>query len=314
MEKTLLMIQKLLPKQLEELRMLAPEYQIVESLGDAPAESIEIVLGWTDALIPFIKSDESRIKWIQYPYAGINKLPLELFAEKGILLTNGSGIHAHSVTETTMGLILGMTRNIVESSKNQQVKKWHTPRHLYELSGKTMLVVGAGNIGEQLGRVAQAFDMKTIGINRSGRKIAHMDEQYVQSELSEIIDQADIVVNILPLTEETRHLYNAELFSKIKDGAYFINVGRGESVVTEDLLVALDSGKIQGAGLDVFEEEPLPKDHPLWLHEKVVITPHIAGQVENYAALLYPIFRENLQAFKKQEELPRNLVQLSVGY
>lgn len=100
----------------------------------------------------------------------------------------------------------------------------------------------------------------------------------------------------------------------MKDGTYFINVGRGESVVTKDLIVALDEGKLQGAGLDVFKEEPLSKDDPLWSHEKVLITPHLAGQVENYAKYIYPIFKENLLAFIKDEKLPRNLVQMTDGY
>ena len=314
MEKTILIIQELMPEQIEELKVLAPDYKIVESLEEAPAQSLEIILGWTDKLLPLIESDESNVKWIQFPYAGVNKLPLQLFAEKGILLTNGSGIHAHSVTETTMGLILGMTRNIVEASKNQQAKKWQIPDNKYELNGKTLLVVGAGKIGEQLGRVAQAFGMKTIGINRSGSKIKYMDKQFIQSELADIIGQAHIVVNILPDTEATKKLYDAALFSKMKDDAYFINVGRGETVVTKDLLEALDRGKLQGAGLDVFEVEPLPKDHPLWSHEKVLMTPHIAGQVENYAKHLFPIIVENFEAFQQKKELPRNLVELTVGY
>lgn len=314
MEKTLLIIQKLLPEQIEELRMLAPEYTIIESLEDAHAHSIEIILGWSNELIPFIESEESNVKWIQFAYAGVNQLPLQLFAEKGIMLTNGSGIHAHSVTETTMGLLLGMTRNIVESTKDQLEKKWDPTHSIYELNGKTMLIVGAGNIGEQLGKVAQAFDMKTIGINRSGNKIKHMDEQYTQDELSQIVGKTDIVVNILPATKATENVYNEELFSKMKDGTYFINVGRGESVVTDDLLAALAQGKIAGAGLDVFEEEPLPKNHPLWEHERVVMTPHIAGQLENYEKHIYPLFIENFNAFRKNEELPRNQVQLTDGY
>lgn len=314
MKKTIVVLRKLLPEQMEELKLLAPNYQVVESLEDAPAHTIEIVLGWTDELLPLIESDEANVKWIQFAYAGVNQLPLQLFAEKGILLTNGSGIHAHSVTETAMGLLLGMTRDIVEASKNQQLKQWAPKQSLYELNGKTMLIVGAGNIGEQLGQVAQAFDMKTIGINRSGSKIKNMDEQYIQRELPEVIGQADIVVNILPATKATKNVYDAELFAEMKDGTYFINVGRGESVVTKDLLVALDQGKLQGAGLDVFEEEPLPKDHPLWTHEKVVMTPHIAGQVESYAKHIYPLFIENFKAFATGKKLPRNLVELEDGY
>lgn len=314
MEKTILIIQELMPKQIEELGKLAPDYKIVTSIEEAELKSIEIVIGWTNQLVPLIESGESNVKWIQYPYAGVAHLPLQLFADKEILLTNGSGIHAHSVTETTMGLILGMTRNIVESNKNQVAKKWKTPDNLYELNGKNMLIVGAGNIGEQLGKVAQAFGMKTLGINRSGNKIKYMDEQFVQNELADVIGQADIVVNILPDTAATKKLYDAALFSKMKEGVYFVNVGRGETVVTEDLLAALDRGKIKGAGLDVFEEEPLPKDHPLWLHDQVVMTPHIAGRVENYSKHLFPIIVENLMAFQQKKEIPRNRVQLTAGY
>lgn len=314
MEKTILMIQELLPKQIEELRLLAPDYQLVESVEGIDFSSVEIILGWSAQLLPLIESDASNVKWIQFPYAGVNTLPLELFAEKEILLTNGSGIHAHSVTETTMGLILGMTRDIVESSKNQQLQKWAPAHRIYELNGKTMLIVGAGKIGQQLGKVAQAFGMKTIGINRSGRQVDYMDEQYVQDELADVVGQADIVVNILPKTAATENIYDAALFSKMKDGTYFVNVGRGESVVTKDLLQALDQGKLAGAGLDVFEQEPLPADHPLWTHEQVVITPHIAGQVESYAHHLYPIFKVNLASFIEGEEMPRNRVHLTEGY
>lgn len=314
MIKTILVTQELMPEQIKKIEALTSDYQIVERLEDADPKSIEIVLGWTNDLIPLIEADEANIKWIQFPFAGVNDLPLDLFARKNIVLTNGSGIHAHSVTESTMGLILGMTRNIVESSKNQQAKEWADVGNLYELNEKTMLIVGAGVIGIQLGKVAQAFGMKTIGINRSGRAINHMDEQYTQAELPDIIGRADIVVNILPATETTTHLFDAELFSKMKEGTYFVNVGRGETVVTEDLLKALDDGKIKGAGLDVFEQEPLPEDHPLWSHERVVMTPHIAGRVENYGDHILPIFLENFEAFKKKEELPTNLVELEAGY
>ena len=156
--------------------------------------------------------------------------------------------------------------------------------------------------------------MHTIGINRSGRPIDHMDEQYVQTELEEVIHKADIVVNILPLTEETTHLYDENMFEKMKDGVIFINVGRGESVITDDLIAALDQGKVSRAGLDVFEQEPLDENHPLWKHEQVLMTPHIAGQVESYPKHVYPIFKKNLEAFLKGEELPQNQIELSAGY
>lgn len=314
MSKSILVIQDLLPEQLEELIEIARDYEIVHSADEVEIEDIEIIFGWSDNLLPVIESDQCRVKWIQYPFAGVDILPLNLFAQKNIILTNGSGVHAHAVTETTIGLLLGMTRNIVTAAKNQAQSKWVNVDNLYELNNKTMLIVGAGKIGIQLGRVAQAFGMKTVGINRSGREIANMDEQYLQKDLPEVIGKADIIVNILPATKDTKHLFDNEMFSLMKNEAIFINVGRGETVVTADLLEALNSGKLLFAGLDVFEEEPLPENHPLWSHEKVLMTPHIAGRVENYPRWIYPIFKKNFVAFIQGNEMPENKVELAAGY
>jgi len=316
--KSILVIQELYSEQLKKLKEEASDYDIVESIEEADKDSIEVILGWSDELIPFIKSDESKVKWIQFAYAGVNALPLKLFAEKNILLTNGSGIHANPVTESTIGLLLGLTRSIAQSVENQRKKQWkdqwENEETAYELAGKTMLIVGAGKIGIQLGNVAKSFHMHTIGINRSGRKIENMDEQYTQKELAEIIHKGDIIVNILPLTKETTHLYDKSMFSKMKEGVIFINVGRGESVDTSALMEALDSGKVRCAGLDVFEEEPLPLNHPLWDYEHVLMTPHIAGRVESYPKYIFPIFMKNFEAYLQGEELPKNLVKLDEGY
>lgn len=318
MTKSILVTQELYPKQLEELKEIAKDYDIVESIEDADKNSVEIIFGWSDELIPLIESDESKVKWVQYAYAGVNTLPLKLFAEKNILLTNGSGIHANPVTESTIGLLLGLTRSIVQSAENQRKRRWkdqwENEETAYELAGKTMLIVGAGKIGVQLGNVAKAFHMHTIGINRSGRHIENMDEQFTQKELAEIIHKGDIVVNILPLTKETHHLYDQSLFSKMKDGVIFINVGRGESVDTSALMKAINDGKVRCAGLDVFEEEPLPSDHPLWDYEQVLMTPHIAGRVESYPKYIFPLFMKNLKAYLQGKELPENLVKLDKGY
>ncbi|SHE48564.1 Phosphoglycerate dehydrogenase [Atopostipes suicloacalis DSM 15692] len=318
MTKSILVIQELYSEQLKELKEKATDYNIVESIEETGKDSVEIIIGWSDELIPLIENDESKVKWVQFAYAGVNDLPLELFAKKNILLTNGSGIHANPVTESTIGLLLGLTRSIVQSAENQKKKRWkdqwENEETAYELAGKTMLIVGAGKIGVQLGRVAKAFHMDTIGINRSGRKIENMDEQYTQKELAKIIHKGDIIVNILPLTKETTHLYDETLFSKMKEGVVFINVGRGESVDTSALMDALDHGKVRCAGLDVFEEEPLPENHPLWGYEQVLMTPHIAGRVESYPKYIFPIFMKNFEAYVQGEELPENLVKLDEGY
>ncbi len=314
MKKLIYIHQPLLPKHVEELKTLASEYEVVESLEGVDANQIEIIVGWSDELLSIVEHDDSQVKWVQFFYAGVNKLPLNLFEEKGILLTNGSGINAHSVSELAMGLLLGLSRKIVQSTKNQAEKKWERKGFYFELANKTMVIVGTGQIGVQLGKVAQAFGMHTIGINRSGRKVEHMNEQFTIDELPEVLHKGDVVVNILPLTIETEQYYDKALFSKMKDGVTFINVGRGESVVSADLIDALDSGKISRAGLDVFEVEPLPMNDPFWEHENVLVTPHIAGQVGDYSEFIYPIFKENLLAFQKGEELPVNRIELQRGY
>ncbi len=314
MPKRILVLRDLLPEQLEDLKEIAPDYEITQTLDETDFASVEIILGWDEQLPSLIEHEESQVKWIQYPFAGVNDLPLKLFEEKDILLTNGSGIHTYAVTETAVGLLLGMTRGIIKATREREREEWVNEDNLYELNNKTMMIVGAGKIGVHLGQVAKGFNMKTIGINRSGNEIENMDEQYVQNELPEVIGQADIVVNILPATEETDHLFDEALFSKMKDHVIFINVGRGETVDTEALLAALDNGKILFAGLDVYEEEPLPKGHPLWSHEKVAMTPHIGGRVESYPKHLYPLFKENLEAYLKGDPLPQNVVELESGY
>jgi phosphoglycerate dehydrogenase-like enzyme len=314
MPKRILVLRDLLPEQLEDLKEIAPDYEITQTLDEADFASVEIILGWDEQLPSLIEHEGSQVKWIQYPFAGVNDLPLKLFEEKDILLTNGSGIHTYAVTETAVGLLLGMTRGIIKATREREREEWVNEDNLYELNNKTMMIVGAGKIGVHLGQVAKGFNMKTIGVNRSGNEIENMDEQYVQNELPEVIGQADIVVNILPATEETDHLFDEALFSKMKDHVIFINVGRGETVDTEALLAALDNGKILFAGLDVYEEEPLPKGHPLWSHEKVAMTPHIGGRVESYPKHLYPLFKENLEAYLKGDPLPQNVVELESGY
>ena len=304
----------MLSEQIDELKEVASDYKLIYDIEEAKPEETEIILGWSKNLVPLIEADDSIVKWIQYPFAGVNSLPLDLFEEKDIIITNGSGIHQYAVAESAIGLLLGLTRNIMTSARNQLKEEWVDSKNLYELHGKTMLIAGAGKIGVHLGQIAKGFGMKTIGINRSGRDIENMDEQYVQEDLKDVIGKADIVVNILPATKETHHLFNADMFDKMKTEVVYINVGRGESVDTDALLTALDNDKVLFAGLDVFEEEPLTKGHALWSHEKVLITPHIAGRVENYPKHLYPIFKENLESFLQGKELSTNKVELESGY
>ena len=144
MPKKILVLRDLLPEQLEDLQEIAPDFEITQTLNEEDFSNVEVVLGWSEQLTPLIENEDSHVKWIQYPFAGVNDLPLKLFEEKGIILTNGSGIHTYAVTETAMGLLLGMTRNIIKATRERERQEWINEENLYELNNKTIMIVGAG--------------------------------------------------------------------------------------------------------------------------------------------------------------------------
>jgi phosphoglycerate dehydrogenase-like enzyme len=209
-----------------------------------------------------------------------------------------------------------LTRQINAYLANQSEGKWERrPRQkLMDLDGHTMLVVGLGGIGTMIAERANAFGMHVIATRNSGHEgPSFVDYVGVADELPKLIGQADIVVNVTPLTPETMGLFNAAMFERMKPGAYFINVGRGKSVVTDDLLAALKSGRIAGAGLDVVDPEPLPNDHPLWHALNVVITPHVAGDSELKLDRAWLVMRENLRRYVAGDRL-FSVVDVKRGY
>lgn len=156
--------------------------------------------------------------------------------------------------------------------------------------------------------------MRSVGIRHSGKSDPHVDVMYKVDELDQALAEGDFIINILPPTDETKGLYNAGRFEAMKDGAFFVNVGRGPSVDTDALLAALRSGKLVGAGLDVYEQEPLPSDHPLWEMENVIMTAHTAGDTVHYTDRVLDIFIENLKAHQQGKALPRNVIDYEKSY
>lgn len=318
-EKGIWLMQDPSPERLEILKAIAPEYRLVKGWGnettDFPLEDIEIVFGWNiRKCAALLEIPNSRLMWIHAQSAGVDYMDLSLLKEKNILLTSSSGIHAIPIAESVFGMLLSYTRGVRQAILDQNIKQWHQKDKLIELQECTMMLVGTGHIGTRVGMMAKAFGMKTIGVNRSGREAENMDEIVMQQDMGTHVKEADIVVNILPLTELTRHFFNETVFSQMKEGTIFINVGRGSTVNTEDLISALDTGKIAFAGLDVFEEEPLPAASPLWMRKDVLITPHISGAVRHFKKLIFEIFEENLKAYVKGEELPRNKIDYERSY
>lgn len=300
---------------LETFRGMASEYQLVSGFEEADFSKVEIVLGWDERLVEVLESGEHQLKWIQLPTAGVDKLPLDLLAQEGVRLTSASGMHTHSLAESIFGMLLARTRGILQSVEASKASHWAQEEiEPVVLFDKSVTIIGAGKIGTEVAHMAKAFGMQTTGVNRSGGQIDGFDKVYTNDNLVEAVADADVVINILPLTPETTGLFNLSLFKQFKPGAIFVNVGRGESVVTDDLLTALDQELLSFAALDVFEEEPLPAESPVYTHSKILATPHIAGFMDDYLGTLRPIIEENLQAFIDREELPVSEVDLERKY
>jgi phosphoglycerate dehydrogenase-like enzyme len=318
MTKSIVCLQHLSSGQQELIRAAAPGYTL--TLGDSKNPDLEllsgaeIIIGWGKGISDTLLRQDSPLRWVQAWSAGVEKLPLETLRERGILLTNASGVHAEPITAVIFSFMLMFTRNMHTAVRNQQIGRWHSDGQESELTGKTAVIAGTGAIGSETARIAKAFRMKTVGVSRSGRQAEDFDQVCTTGELKQAVREADFIINTLPLTDETQGLFDADIFSACKQGAYYINIGRGATTHTEALLAALNSGQLAGAGLDVFETEPLPQDHPLWSMEQVIMTPHCAGATDRYADRIVDIFTANMQAYLATGTPSRNLVDYSRQY
>ncbi|WP_322923177.1 D-2-hydroxyacid dehydrogenase [Paenibacillus campi] len=311
-------LQHLNEQQQQQIQAAAPHDEViaipVKQATEHDLADAEIIVGWSRKFQDFILSPHCAVKWVQAWSAGVDKMPLAQLEQKQVLLTSANGVHTIPISEQIFAYLLAFSRNLHQAIRNQSKARWDESGSFSELHGKTIVIVGAGNIGMGTARLARAFGMKTVGVRRSGQPLDEFDHMYSMEQLDTALALADVVVNILPLTEQTRGLFNSGRFETMKQTALFINVGRGATVQTDDLVAALQGGNIAGAGLDVFDPEPLPEDHPLWSMEQVIITPHIAGSNEHYTERVIDIFLTNLKAYQQGEQLPVNLVDYSNGY
>jgi phosphoglycerate dehydrogenase-like enzyme len=216
-------------------------------------------------------------------------------------------------------MMMALARGLDVYHLNQQDRAWQRDADLgsgefMELEGRTVLVVGLGGIGTQAAKRAHGLGMRVIA-TRGSRREGPDYVEYVglADELLELAGQADVVINTAPLTDRTRGIFNAEFFAAMKPTAYFISVGRGASTVTDDLVAALNSGQIAGAGLDVTDPEPLPEGHVLWTTPRVIISPHTAGRSDKSRDRLYLLVQENLRRYVAGEPL-FSVVEIGRGY
>jgi phosphoglycerate dehydrogenase-like enzyme len=307
----------------ERLRQAGDGRDVRITSGKAEIEplldSVEIGLGD----VPFsLISRMPRLRWVQLWSAGADRM--QKYPELKALpfqLTSASGMHGQQLTEHIFALLLAWNRRLAKALALQSRHEWRQigPGELPVLSGKTMLILGYGSIGKTAARAAQAFGMRVIGVRRSIPAIdaagpAEPDITLASSpELPEYLARADVVVNILPLTPDTRHCFGQAEFALMKRDALYINVGRGATTDEAALIEALRSGRIAGALLDVAEQEPLPPDSPLWDMENVILTGHYAGLRADYDLLALDIALDNLGRYIRGEPL-RNLVDKERGY
>lgn len=299
---------------IEKIQILAPDYQIKTELTEDDLPSVEISVGWPKKFSEQLLSSD-QLKWVQSISAGVDYLPLNDFSKREVLLSNGSGIHVLSISEHIIGVLLGYYRGLNESVKKQEQKVWAQESiHYDQLSGKNLLVVGTGHIGQQLSKSIRSLGVNVYGINTTGHPAEGFVETYSIKNMAKIVPEMDIVVGILPGTHETYHIFNSDIFGKMKKTGIFINVGRGDTVHTKELISALEEKQFAFAALDVFEEEPLSESNPLWSFDNVLITPHISGMTVDFQNKFMRIFLANLKSYLSDRELSVNQVELTRGY
>jgi len=255
-----------------------------------------------------------KLKWIFVASAGVEKMPAEAIVERGVYVSNVRGIHKKPMTESILAHILAYKRALPFIYEKQGQKQWDKKAKLSELNGSTALIIGPGAIGAEIGRMLQAFDVKTIGCNRSGCAIPEMDETYKIDELLEQLPKADIVISMLPSTAETKHLLKEEHFVAMKSSALFMNFGRGNVVEESVLVKALKDGQIEHAVLDVYEVEPLPPTSELWNLSNVTLSPHFSSHSSRYVERSLEIFKPSLSMWLEGITTLPNEIDLRRGY
>lgn len=302
-----------------EIQALFPDLEVVaiSSRGEALPHMADAI-----ALVGYCSSDliaaAPKLVWAQIYSAGAERCFAADRIESGdVLLTNMQKMDSPVIAEHVISMVMSLSRGLTSFAKSMPSGEWDwsstTVAGMDSIAGKTLLVAGLGGIGTEVARRAAALDMRVTGTRRSSREGPDF-VSYVglSDELFELAAEADFVVNALPHTAETEGLFDAEFFAAVKQGAHFINVGRGPTVVTDDLLAALRDGTIAGAGLDVTDPEPLPADHPLWQEENVIITPHVASAGSNWARKR-TLLLENIARYVAGEPL-YNVVDPERGY
>lgn len=255
--------------------------------------------------------DSPTVKWISNAGSGVNHLmPWD---PSRITVTNTAGVAADMMAEYALGIMLYFSLDIRGLSLDKDNRHWQPDRQVEPLQNKTLALVGLGKTGLALAKKARALDMQVIGVRARPKSTANVDRVYSTDELGQALSEADYIVFCLPLLDSTRGLMGTEEFGLLKPSAVIIDVSRGGIVQENALINALEQGRIRGAGLDVFETEPLPKDSRLWSFENVIISPHCSSVYQGWEKLSAQMFAENLKRWRNHQRL-NNIVDPDRGY
>lgn len=304
--------------ELARVRAAAPGWRVVPrddpSQGPALWGEAEVLVGWDEEAGEAGLAEGAALRWVHDWSAGVDRLPLELLRARGVVLTNASGVHAFPIAETAFGLVLSFVRGLDGFGRSQAQGEWRPRWDLGEIHGKTLGVLGVGAIGTEVARLGRAFGMAVLGFRRTAEPAPGFDRTFGGGGLEAMLAVCDVVVNALPLTPRTRHLVGEAQLRAMKPTAFYVNVGRGATTDERALAAALAEKRIAGAGLDVFEVEPLPADSPLWRLGNVLITPHCAGSNPDYDRRATDILVDGLRDWTEGRIPTRNRVDLAEGY
>jgi D-2-hydroxyacid dehydrogenase (NADP+) len=271
--------------------------------GDVPQVCEEAEIYWGNRITPQIIESMPRLAWIHFGSVGIDRADSDLVRRRGIIVTNSSGLMVAPMTASALAFMSSLARGLHRSAalrRSGQMDRAHFDRYfdeIQDLAGQNCLIVGFGAVGKALARVCTALEMAVTVVQREATPPSFMSgisKSHGLDNLSVAVIGADYIVNLLPLNPLTRDVFSAEIFSAMKRSAYFINIGRGQTVNEPALVNALKTGKIAGAGLDVFEVEPLLATSPLYALENVILTPHVAGLSQQYWPRQADLFLSNL--------------------
>jgi D-2-hydroxyacid dehydrogenase (NADP+) len=257
---------------------------------------IEVLIGFAMGLPQDFFRPATGLKWLQCLATGVDHLLRRPDLSPAVILTSGRGVHGAPMRETVLYLMQGVGRNVARLVEDNKAHFWE--RRFYSLLyGRTAVVVGIGVVGIAVGQLLKAFGMRVVGVTRTPRQVEGFDDMLPMAQLNAAAARADYLINVLPATAENALVFGRKIFGAMKPSAYYINAGRGQTTDEAALIEALQGRRIAGAGLDVFQTEPLPPSSPLWALPNVFITPHLGGYTSDYEDLIMPLIAGNLRLY-----------------